>query len=42
MPGQTHTEMADTNHRLYIDSLVILFWCQNKMGVLQFSMKPMS
>lgn len=28
--------------RLYIDSLVIILWCHNKMVVLQFAKKPMA
>lgn len=37
MSGQSHTEVIDTNHRLYIDSLVTMFCCCNKMDVLPFA-----
>lgn len=34
--------MADTNLRLYRDSLVIIFWCRNKVVVLQLAMNQMA
>lgn len=34
--------MADTNLPLYRDSLVKIFWCRNKVVILQFAMKQMA
>lgn len=34
--------MADTNLPLYRDSLVIIFWCRNKVVVLQLAMNQMA
>lgn len=34
--------MSDTNLRLYRDSLVIIFWCRNKVVVLQLAMNQMA